>query len=155
MIKVSEILQNYYAIDSTCCMVAAHDLWKFYEITTMSRTEDNDFIILKEELCEILKTCKNKKFNIPSETKYWCLSEHMPKLKVCKDDNKKDAVKRAAKAILKRTNGKLKNINFSIMQVSEKPLDYFCTMKTYEIILEEVEGNEETICYKSFVQRIK
>jgi hypothetical protein len=130
-------------------MVASHDLWKYYV------TIKSDPVILSSNLQTVLDIYKNKKFNLPRDTKYWCMSEHMPTLKICKGHDKKEAVKRAAKAILKRTGSVHKIINFSIIQVSGSPIEYFCTMRTYEITLEEA-GEDDNVYYlKSFIKRIK
>lgn len=149
MLKVCTMLCNYFKIDKTCCMVASHDLWKYYI------TEKGDPVVLSSNLQTVLDTYKNKKFNLPRDTKYWCMSEHMPTLKICKGRDKKEAVKKAAKAILKRTGSAYNIINFSIMQVSDLPIEYFCTLRTYEITLEEASEDDNVYYLKSFIKRIK
>ena len=125
-----------------------------------------DPVTLSGNLNNVLTKYKTRKFNIPNEPKYWCLSGHMKALKVCKGSTRKQAVKKAAKAVLKRalseattwSGDAIKSVEFSIMQVSNDPVSDFETIRTYEITLEEVEARSEAQdkkYYKSYIRRLR
>lgn len=137
LIKVYTILYKNFLIDKIGCLLAAHELWHEYKTIT------GDPIVLNKSLNKILEAYKDRRFNVPKDLRFWCLSEHVPQLKVCKAFTRKQAIRKATKSILKKTKNYEDSITMSIMKVTANPLSKFDTLKTYEVTFEKV---DEPIC---------